>query len=97
MNKKQYARVKSLYMDKVSLEVCIIAINEMSKNETESAVFITKFFNEMIINPLKHELETTRLELESWQRIEKEIRQPAQEKLIPRIDKEKEDESSNGA
>ena len=82
MNKKQFNRVKSLYRDKVSTTVCVITIIELSNSHTEAATFISKFYNEMIVDPIK-------LELEAWQEVERRIRQP--------LNGEIKDESSNRA
>ena len=53
MNKRQLTRVTNLYRDGVSPEVCVSSIIEMSRTNTEAGVFICKFFNSTIINPLK--------------------------------------------
>lgn len=62
MNKKKMERVKSLYRDGVSMDVCFSSIMGMSSSDTEAAVFIRKFVREMVEQPLREEI--TRLETE---------------------------------
>jgi hypothetical protein len=52
MNKKQQARVEALYRDGVSPEVCGSIIIGMSHNDTEASIFIHKFYEKMVIQPL---------------------------------------------
>ena len=73
MNKKQFNRIKSLYRDKVSDQVCITSIIEMSNSNFEAATFITKFYNEMIIIPIMEEYKITKAELFQWQDLEKRL------------------------
>jgi hypothetical protein len=56
MNKKKMERVKSLYRDGVSMDVCFSSIMGMSSSDTEAAVFIRKFVREMIEQPLREEI-----------------------------------------
>ena len=56
MNKKQLARVESLYRDGVSQEVCFSSIMGMSSSHTEAAVFIRKFIRGMVEAPLYQEI-----------------------------------------
>ena len=71
MNKKQFNRVTSLYRDGVSSEVCVTTIIEMSQTNTEASIFICKFFNEMIIEPLSREMLEFRVEYEPFKKGEK--------------------------
>lgn len=67
MNKKQFNRVKSLYHDGVSMDVCFSSIMGMSQNHTEAAVFIRRFVQEMIEAPLYEEIDRKMKEIESWE------------------------------
>jgi len=49
MNKKQFARVTSLYRDGVTPQVCITAIMAMSRSDTEAAIFIDKFYSNIYV------------------------------------------------
>ena len=64
MNKKKLERVKSLYRDGVSLDVCLSSIIGMSSSDTEASVFIRKFVREMIEGPLKEEINKLKAETE---------------------------------
>ena len=56
MNKKQMARVQSLYRDGVSTDVCFSSIMGMSNTHTDAAISIRKFVREMIEKPLYEEI-----------------------------------------
>jgi len=54
MNKKKFARILSMYRDKVSYGICVAAIIEMSSSSTQAGVWLEKLHEE-IIKPLKQE------------------------------------------
>ena len=56
MNKKKLDRVKSLYRDGVSMDVCLSSIMGMSTSHTDAAIFIRRFVRDMIEFPLYEEI-----------------------------------------
>jgi hypothetical protein len=74
MNKKQFNRITNLYRDGVTDNICITSIIEMSKSDFEASIFISRFYNEMVIDPLEEEIKTLRLELRQWQEIEERLK-----------------------
>lgn len=74
MNKKQFARVLSLWRDKVSEEICVCTIIELSGSNTEAAIFIAKFYNEVFSGLIKENAEFSD-ELSAWKKIERDLRE----------------------
>ena len=90
MNKKQFNRVKSLYRDKVSSEICVSTIISMSNTTTEASIFIEKFYQETQIQKLKDVVGSWKDEAMSWESQAKDWKRSA-------LERDKQNEPFNGA